>query len=43
MRGTEQVEFDPIECEERMPGLIKTLLLRGEDRYHLNDSMVWRG
>ena len=43
MRGTEQVEFDQIECEERMPGLIKTLLLRGEDRYHLNDSMVWRG
>ena len=38
-----EVKFDPEECEARMPGLIKTLLLRGEDRHHLNDGMVWTG
>ena len=40
---TPEVRFDPAECEARMPGLIKTLLLRGEDRYGLNDSMKWTG
>ena len=40
---TPAVQFDQAECEARMPGLIKTLLLCGEDRHHLNDDMVWRG
>ena len=38
-----EVKFDQEECEARMPGLIKTLLLQGEDRYRLNDSMMWNG
>ena len=39
---TPAVTFDPEECEARMPGLIKLVQLRGEDRHHLNDGMRYR-
>ena len=39
---TPALTFDPEECEARMPGLIKLVQLRGEDRHHLNDGMRYR-
>ena len=37
------VKFDVEKCEQAMPGLIKTLLLRGEDKPKLNEVMRWMG
>ena len=40
--STPALTFDPEECEARMPGLIKLVQLRGEDRHRLNDGMRYR-